>query len=225
MTNDSPLIRLEGLSKTFGPIYANRDITLDIHAGKIKSLLGENGAGKSTLMGMLAGRLSPDSGRILIEGRPCHFSSARDAISEGIGMVYQHFMLVEAMTVAENIYLGHSGGLLLKTEEMERQVADLARDERLDIDPAARVSTLSMGEKQRVDILKLLFRRNRVLIFDEPTAVLTPHEANQLVKAFRHMAHKGKAIVFIRHKLDEVMAMSDEIAVLLKGEVVAEMPA
>jgi general nucleoside transport system ATP-binding protein len=225
VTNDSPLIRLEGLSKTFGPIYANRDITLDIHAGKIKSLLGENGAGKSTLMGMLAGRLSPDSGRILIEGRPCHFSSARDAISEGIGMVYQHFMLVEAMTVAENIYLGHSGGLLLKTEEMERQVADLARDVRLDIDPAARVATLSMGEKQRVEILKLLFRRNRVLIFDEPTAVLTPHEANQLFKAFRHMAHQGKAIVFISHKLDEVMAMSDEIAVLRKGEVVADMPA
>ena len=225
MTTNTPLIRLEGLSKTFGPIYANRDISLDIHAGKIKSLLGENGAGKSTLMGMLAGRLSPDSGRILIEGRPCHFASARDAIDEGIGMVYQHFMLVEAMTVAENIFLGHSGGLLLKTEEMERQVADLARDVRLEIDPAARVSTLSMGEKQRVEILKLLFRRNRVLIFDEPTAVLTPQEADQLFKAFRHMAQQGKAIVFISHKLDEVMAMSDEIAVLRKGEVVADMMA
>ena len=208
MTTGNPLIRLEGLSKTFGPIFANRDISLDIHAGKIKSLLGENGAGKSTLMGILAGRLSPDSGRILIEGRPCHFTSARDAIDEGIGMVYQHFMLVEAMTVAENIFLGHSGGLLLKTEEMERQVADLARDVQLDIDPAARVSTLSMGEKQRVEILKLLFRRNRVLIFDEPTAVLTPHEADQLFKAFRHMAQQGKAIVLISHKLDEVMALS-----------------
>ena len=225
MTTNTPLIRLEGLSKTFGPIYANRDISLDIHAGKIKSLLGENGAGKSTLMGMLAGRLSPDSGRILIEGRPCHFASARDAIDEGIGMVYQHFMLVEAMTVAENIFLGHSGGLLLKTEEMERQVTDLARDVRLEIDPAARVSTLSMGEKQRVEILKLLFRRNRVLIFDEPTAVLTPQEPDQQFKAFRHMAQQGKAIVFISHKLDEVMAMSDEIAVLRKGEVVADMMA
>ena len=226
MTTDSPLIRLEGLSKTFGPIYANRDITLDIHAGKIKSLLGENGAGKSTLMGMLAGRLRPDSGRILIEGRPCHFSSARDAISEGIGMVYQHFMLVEAMTVTENIFLGHAeGSVLLNSEDMERQVADLARDVRLDIDPSARVSTLSMGEKQRVEILKLLFRRNRVLIFDEPTAVLTPQEANQLFEAFQHMAQQGKAIVFISHKLDEVMALSDEIAVLRKGEVVADMKA
>ena len=225
MTTDSPLIRLEGLSKTFGPIYANRDITLDIHAGKIKSLLGENGAGKSTLMGMLAGRLRPDSGRILIEGRPCLFSSAGDAISEGIGMVYQHFMLVEAMTVAENIFLGHSGGPLLHAEDMERQVADLAHQVRLDIDPAARVSTLSMGEKQRVEILKLLFRRNRVLIFDEPTAVLTPHEANQLFEAFRRMAQQGKAIVFISHKLDEVMALSDEIAILRKGKIVADMTA
>lgn len=223
MTTDHPLIRLEGLSKTFGPIYANRDITLDIHAGKIKSLLGENGAGKSTLMGMLAGRLRPDSGRILIEGRPCLFSSARDAINEGIGMVYQHFMLVEAMTVTENIFLGHAGGLLLHTEDMERQVAELARDVKLDIDPSARVATLSMGEKQRVEILKLLFRRNRVLIFDEPTAVLTPQEANQLFEAFRRMARQGKAIVFISHKLDEVMALSDEIAVLRKGEVVADM--
>jgi general nucleoside transport system ATP-binding protein len=225
VTNDGPLIRLEGLSKTFGPVYANRDITLNIHAGKIKSLLGENGAGKSTLMGMLAGRLRPDSGRILIEGRPCYFSSARDAINEGIGMVYQHFMLVEAMTVTENIFLGHAGGVLLNAEDMERQVADLARDVRLDIDPSARVATLSMGEKQRVEILKLLFRRNRVLIFDEPTAVLTPQEANQLFEAFRRMAQQGKAIVFISHKLDEVMALSDEIAVLRKGEVVADMSA
>ena len=223
MTTDHPLIRLEGLSKTFGPIYANRDITLDIRAGKIKSLLGENGAGKSTLMGMLAGRLRPDSGRILIEGRPCLFSSARDAINEGIGMVYQHFMLVEAMTVTENIFLGHAGGLRLHTEDMERQVTELARDVKLDIDPSARVATLSMGEKQRVEILKLLFRRNRVLIFDEPTAVLTPQEANQLFEAFRRMARQGKAIVFISHKLDEVMALSDEIAVLRKGEVVADM--
>jgi len=225
LTNDHPLIRLEGLSKTFGPIYANRDITLDIHAGKIKSLLGENGAGKSTLMGMLAGRLHPDGGRILVEGRPRLFASARDAIDEGIGMVYQHFMLVEAMTVAENIFLGHAGGLRLKSEDMERQVADLARDVRLDIDPAARVASLSMGEKQRVEILKLLFRRNRVLIFDEPTAVLTPQEAQQLFEALRRMARQGKAIVFISHKLDEVMALSDEIAVLRKGEVVADMPA
>lgn len=225
MTSDPPLIRLEGLSKRFGRIYANREITLDIHAGQIKTLLGENGAGKSTLMGMLAGRLRPDEGRILVEGRPRVFASARDAIREGIGMVYQHFMLVDAMTVAENIFLGHPGDLLLKPEAMERQIADLARNVRLDIDPAARVANLSMGEKQRVEILKLLFRRNRVLIFDEPTAVLTPQEANQLFEALRRMAQQGKAIVFISHKLDEVMALSDQIAVLRKGEIVADMMA
>jgi simple sugar transport system ATP-binding protein len=216
---------LEALSKRFGPIYANREITLDIQAGKIRTLLGENGAGKSTLMGMLAGRLRPDGGRILVEGRPCVFTSARDAIQEGIGMVYQHFMLVEAMTVAENIFLGHPGNWLLKPQAMERQVAELARDVSLDIDPAARVASLSMGEKQRVEILKLLFRRNRVLIFDEPTAVLTPQEANQLFEAMRRMAQQGKAIVFISHKLDEVMALSDQIAVLRKGEIVADMMA
>ena len=223
MTSDPPLIRLEGLTKTFGPIFANRAITLDIHAGRIKSLLGENGAGKSTLMGMLAGRLQPDSGRILIEGRNCFFSSARDAIEEGIGMVYQHFMLVEAMTVAENVFLGHPGSLLINKQEMEQQVADLARDVKLEIDPGARVATLSMGEKQRVEILKLLFRRNRVLIFDEPTAVLTPQEANQLFEALHQMARQGKAIVFISHKLDEVMSLSDDIAVLRKGAIVADM--
>jgi simple sugar transport system ATP-binding protein len=223
MSETHPLIRLEGLSKRFGALYANRNITLDIHASRIKSLLGENGAGKSTLMGMLAGRLQPDSGRILIEGRPCHFASARDAIREGIGMVYQHFMLVEAMTVAENVFLGRPGGLLLHSQEMEQQVAALAREFGLEIDPAARIDTLSMGEKQRVEILKLLFRQNRVLIFDEPTAVLTPQEASQLFEALRRMARQGKAIVFISHKLGEVMALSDEIAVLRKGEIVADM--
>jgi len=225
MTAEQPLIRLEGLSKKFGAKYANRSISLDIRAGRIKSLLGENGAGKSTLMGMLAGRLRPDEGRILIDGRPCHFSSARDAIQEGIGMVYQHFMLVEAMTVAENIFLGQSGRILLNPQEMKRRVAQLAQEIRLDIDPGARVAALSMGEKQRVEILKLLFRRTRVLILDEPTAVLTPHEAQQLFEALRQMARQGKAIVFISHKLGEVMALSDEIAVLRKGEVAADMNA
>lgn len=225
MSHDHPLIRLEGLTKRFGSLYANRDITLDICAGRIKSLLGENGAGKSTLMGMLAGRLRPDAGHILIEGRPRQFGSARDAISEGIGMVYQHFMLVDAMTVAENIFLGHPGGVLLQKEAMEHQVEALARHVRLEIDPRARIADLSMGEKQRVEILKLLFRRNRVLIFDEPTAVLTPQESEQLFEALRAMARQGKAIVFISHKLDEVLALSDDIAVLRKGEVVADMTA
>ncbi|MBL0714810.1 MAG: ABC transporter ATP-binding protein [Desulfosarcina sp.] len=225
MNIGAPLIKLESISKAFGPVKANQDITLALRAGKIKSLLGENGAGKSTLMGILAGRLQPDRGRILVDGRPALLRSAQDAINAGIGMVYQHFMLVDAMTVTENIFLGYQGPLILKPAEMEERVAALSGQVRLSIDPRARVADLSMGEKQRVEILKLLFRPNRILIFDEPTAVLTPPEAEQLFEALRHLAAQNKSIVFISHKLDEVMALSDEIAVLHKGRVVADTDA
>jgi simple sugar transport system ATP-binding protein len=225
MTTDPALIKLEGISKAFGPVKANQDITLAFRAGRIKSLLGENGAGKSTLMGILAGRLQPDAGQIMIDGRPHMFRSTQDAIAAGIGMVYQHFMLVEAMTVAENIFLGYPGPPVIKPAQMENQVATLAAKVNLTIDPRARVADLSMGEKQRVEILKLLFRRNRILIFDEPTAVLTPQESAQLFDALRTLAAQNKAIVFISHKLDEVLALSDEIAVLNKGRVVADMDA
>ena len=224
MSASVPLVRLENVSKSFGKIHANRNISLSIEAGKIMTLLGENGAGKSTLMGMLAGRLQPDGGRILIDGNPRRFSSPRDAIAAGIGMVYQHFKLVEAMTVAENIFLGQVDGLLVNHDAMVRTVIELARKVRLEIDPTARVADLSMGEKQRVEILKLLFRQSRVLIFDEPTAVLTPQEADQLFDALRQMTAQGKAIVFISHKLDEVMALADDVAVLRQGRVVADLP-
>ena len=225
MTGDTPLIKLEGISKRFGPVKANQDISLAFRAGRIKSLLGENGAGKSTLMSILAGRLQPDRGRILVDGRRQVFRSAQDALAAGIGMVYQHFMLVEAMTVTENIFLGYPGPPLINPTQMEERVAALARQVSLTIDPRAKVADLSMGEKQRVEILKLLFRQNRILIFDEPTAVLTPQESEQLFEALHQLADQGKAIVFISHKLDEVMALSDEIAVLHKGAVVADMPA
>jgi simple sugar transport system ATP-binding protein len=225
MSAATPLIQLEGISKAFGPVKANQDIDLAFRAGRIKSLLGENGAGKSTLMGILAGRLQPDRGHIWVDGRPGRFRSTQDAIGAGIGMVYQHFMLVEAMTVAENVFLGYPGSVLIKPAQMEARVAALAREVRLSIDPRARVADLSMGEKQRVEILKLLFRQNRVLIFDEPTAVLTPQESDQLFEALRQLAAQNKAIVFISHKLDEVMALSDEIAVLHKGRIVADMNA
>jgi simple sugar transport system ATP-binding protein len=220
----SALIRLEGIGKRFGSVEANRSITLDIHEGRIKALLGENGAGKSTLMSILAGRLQADEGAIFVEGRPTRFSSAADAIGAGIGMVYQHFTLVEAMTVAENIFLGHKGGFWSHPASMERTVADLSRTYGLLVDPSARVSSLSMGEKQRVEILKLLFRKSRALIFDEPTAVLTPQEIDQLFAALRRMAEQGKAIVFISHKLDEVLALADDIAILRRGSVVEELP-
>lgn len=216
------VIALEGISKSFGTVHANRDICLSIRQGTVKALLGENGAGKSTLMSILAGRLQPDTGRIVVDGVPRRFASAKDAIDAGIGMVYQHFKLVESMTVAENVFLGQEGGRLLKPREMEATVKELAVSHSLDIDPAARVSDLSMGEKQRVEILKLLLRKSRILIFDEPTAVLTPQEGDQLFKALALMAEQGKSIVFISHKLGEVMRVADEVAILRKGEVIEE---
>jgi general nucleoside transport system ATP-binding protein len=219
------VVSLRAITKVFGAVRANNDISLDIHAGRIKALLGENGAGKSTLMSILAGHYLPDSGEILIDGQPRALRTTKDAIRAGIGMVYQHFMLVEAMTVAENVFLGQEPGFFLSPRAMQEQVRALAQGFGLDIDPAARVADLSMGEKQRVEILKLLQRKSRILIFDEPTAVLTPQEAEQLFAALRSMAAQGKAIVYISHKLGEVMALADEIAILRRGEVVDELPA
>ena len=216
-------IRLHEISKSFGSVRANRRISLDIHTGKVKALLGENGAGKSTLMSILAGRLQPDSGQIFIDGRPATFHTAKDAIAAGVGMVYQHFMLVEAMTVAENVLLGQSDKFWLNPSHMAANVAKLADGYGLAIDPSATVSSLSMGEKQRVEILKLLYRQSHVLVFDEPTAVLTPREIDQLFDAFRQMKRQGKAIVFISHKLDEVLSVADEIAILRKGCVIDEV--
>ncbi|WP_300669727.1 ABC transporter ATP-binding protein [Desulfoluna sp.] len=216
------VIALEGISKSFGKVHANKDICLTIRKGTVKALLGENGAGKSTLMSILAGRLQPDSGSITVDGTPTHFSSAKEAIDVGIGMVYQHFKLVESMTVAENVFLGQEGGRMLKPRAMETRVRELANAYNLDIDPAATVADLSMGEKQRVEILKLLLRKSRILIFDEPTAVLTPQEGDELFKALSFMADQGKSIVFISHKLGEVMRVADEVAILRKGEIIEE---
>ena len=225
MSASTAAVSLRGITKVFGAVRANNDISLDIHAGRIKALLGENGAGKSTLMSILAGHYLPDSGHILIDGHESALRSTKDAIKAGIGMVYQHFMLVEAMSVAENVFLGQEPGFFLSPKQMREQVRVLAQNFGLDIDPAARVADLSMGEKQRVEILKLLQRQSRILIFDEPTAVLTPQEAQQLFAALRSMAAQGKAIVYISHKLGEVMALADEIAILRRGEVVDELPA
>ena len=218
----NPVIRLEGLCKSFGPVKANRDISLTFTPGKIKALLGENGAGKSTLMSMLAGRKQPDSGQIFVDEQPVRFPSPKEALAAGIGMVHQHFMLVGSMTVAENVLLGQEGGFFLKPREMERRVADLAARFALEIDPAVRVGSLSMGERQRVEILKLLHRDSSLLIFDEPTAVLTPKETTRLFAAFKRMTSLGKSVVFISHKLQEVMDTADEIAILRRGEIVDE---
>ncbi|GFM35759.1 ABC transporter ATP-binding protein [Desulfovibrio psychrotolerans] len=217
-----PLVRLEGICKSFGRVRANHDISLDIRPGMIKALLGENGAGKSTLMSILSGRFAQTSGTIYVDEKPVRFGSPRDAIHAGIGMVYQHFMLVESMTVAQNVLLGQENSWRISPRAMEAEVAALSGRYGLPIDPAARVCDLSMGEKQRVEILKLLYRDSRILILDEPTAVLTPAETDQLFEAMWRMADQGKSIVFISHKLTEVLTVADEIAILRRGEIVDE---
>jgi simple sugar transport system ATP-binding protein len=222
---DLPAVSLRGISKIFGTVRANSEIDLDIYPGRIKALLGENGAGKSTLMSILAGQYRPDAGKIFVDGEPRVFRSTRDAMEAGIGMVYQHFMLVESMTVAENVFLGQEPGFFLSPAELETRVRELAETYGLDVHPAALVADLSMGERQRVEILRLLQRQSRILIFDEPTAVLTPQEGEQLFQALRRMAGEGKAIVYISHKLHEVMSLADEIAILRKGQIVDEVPA
>jgi simple sugar transport system ATP-binding protein len=217
-----PVVRLISISKSFGAVKANQDISLDIRPGRIKALLGENGAGKSTLMSMLSGRFPPDSGTIEIDGAPARFRSPADGIAAGIGMVYQHFMLVERMTVAQNVLLGQTGSFWLSPRAMRATVGALAEEYGLAIDPGARVDSLSMGQRQLVEILKLLYRQSRVLIFDEPTAVLTPAETGNLFQALWNMSEQGKAIVFISHKLPEVIAVADEIAILRQGRIVDE---
>ncbi len=225
MAGVAPLIRLQSICKSFGRVHANRDISLTLEEGKTLALLGENGAGKSTLMAILAGQLQPDSGDIFLRDQRVQFTSTEKAIKAGIGMVYQHFKLVDAMTVAENIFLGNSGGIWLNVARMNREVAQLAEQYGMQVNPAARIGDLSMGEKQQVEILKLLHRKSTVLIFDEPTAVLTPTEAENLFATMKLMVGKGKGIVFISHKLEEVMAIADEIAILRRGEIVAKMAA
>ncbi len=222
MTSAVPIISLKNISKSFGKVHANQDISLDIEAGKILALLGENGAGKSTLMSILAGQLQPDTGSILYHGKAVSFGTTQQAIQTGIGMVYQHFKLVEAMSVAENIFLG-SSKVWLKKQFMHEEVDQLARTYGMQVDPEKRVSELSMGEKQQVEILKLLHRKSNILIFDEPTAVLTPKEADSLFVTMQTMTDLGKAIVFISHKLEEVLSVSHHIAILRRGKVVEQM--
>ncbi len=222
--NPTPLVVLEGIGKRFGAVTACQGVNLAIWPGRIKAVLGENGAGKSTLMGILAGQYQPDEGQVLVNGVPVRFRSTREAIAAGIGMVYQHFTLVPAMTVAENLALGQEGGPWFSPSAMARRVSTQAEALGFAIDPDARVADLSMGERQRVEILKVLSRGCQLLILDEPTAVLTPAETQTLFAALRRLAAAGVAVVFISHKLNEVLAVADEVAVLRRGRVVDECP-
>ena len=218
----SPSVVMEHVTKRFPGVLANDDVSLEIRAGEVHAIIGENGAGKSTLMRILYGMYPADQGRITINGAEVRIHSPRDAIANGIGMVHQHFVLVDPFTVTENIILGEEGGPVLHTEDAEQQVTILADSYGFDIDPAAVVEDLSVGEEQRVEILKALYRGVDILILDEPTAVLTPAETQELFTNLRALRHDGKSIVFISHKLDEVLQIADRITVLRRGVVVGE---
>ncbi|MDP9363073.1 MAG: ATP-binding cassette domain-containing protein, partial [Chloroflexota bacterium] len=221
-----PAIEMRGVTKRFGATVANDAVDFVARFAEVHALVGENGAGKSTLMSILAGLYRPDAGTLSVAGEAVRFRSPREAIARGIGMVYQHFMLVEPFTVAENVLLGQDAtGPRLETRRVERELAELGRRYGLAVDPRARIWQLSVGEQQRVEILRLLHRGARILVLDEPTAVLTPQEASGLVGTLRGLAADGFCVVFISHKLDEVLAVADRITVLRRGRAVATVDA
>ena len=218
-------VELRGITKRFGPVLANDGINLQIRAGEVLGLLGENGAGKSTMMNILSGLYTPDDGDILINGQKVVFEDPGDGIAAGIGMVHQHFMLVPVFTVAENVILGvePTGALdYLDLKTARKQVRDINDRFGLEVDPDALIETLPVGIQQRVEILKVLFRSADVIILDEPTAVLTPREVEAFFEIVRSLRDAGKAIVFITHKLHEILEISDRISVLRHGRITGE---
>ena len=213
-------IELRHITKRFGKVVANDDIDLALDRGEILSLLGENGSGKTTLMNMLSGIYFPDEGEILVEGRPVAIRSPKDAFDHGIGMIHQHFKLIDVFTAAENIVLGLHDGSRLDRREIAAKVKEISDRYGFGIDPNKKVYDMSVSEKQTVEIVKVLYRGADILILDEPTAVLTPQETDRLFDILRAMRADGKAIVIITHKLHEVMALSDKVAVLRKGKYI-----
>jgi simple sugar transport system ATP-binding protein len=221
-----PILELRGITKNFPDVVANDAVDFDLFSGEVHALLGENGAGKSTLMNVLYGLYRPDAGEIRLDGARAEISSPRDAIELGVGMVHQHFMLIPVMTVAENIVLAMEPrrGPFLDRESAEKRVAELSRRFGLLVEPDVKIQDLSVGQQQRVEILKALYREAKILILDEPTAVLTPQEAEELFKIIRSLTAEGKAVVFITHKLHEVLEVADRITVLRLGKKVATLP-
>ena len=221
-----PAIRMDGINKAFGPIQANRNASLEVLPGEIHALVGENGAGKSTLMRILGGLMKPDAGKVEVNGRDVTGWSTSDAISAGIGIVHQHFMLVPTLSVAENLVLGcepKSRGVVLNHQRAAEDVRKLSSETGLSIEPARLISDLSVGEAQRVEILKVLFRGARILVLDEPTAVLSPPEVRELWTVLRRLRDNGDTIVLITHRLDEVVDLSDTITVMRAGQTVARL--
>ncbi len=214
-------LELQGICKSFGSLKANDDVCLAVRQGTVHAILGENGAGKSTLMNILYGLYQPDAGRILINGREVQIADPRAALLNGIGMVHQHFMLVGTLSVVENIVLGMGGqGLRLPLEKHAAKLAELSASFGFDVDPNAQVSRLPIGVQQRVEILKLLYHNADILILDEPTSVLTPNETGPFFEVLRRLKAAGKTILFITHKLEEVMAISDDVTAMRRGRVV-----
>ena len=224
-----PAVTLRGITKRFPGVVANDGVDFEASEGEVHALLGENGAGKSTLSNILTGLYRPDEGEIELYGERVEFASPRDALDAGIGMVHQHFRLVEPFTVAENVALGDHRAegrtFLMHPRRIEEHVAELSERYGLAVDPRARVWQLSLGEQQRVEILKALYREAKILILDEPTAVLTPQEAEDLFATVRGMAAEGRTIIFISHKLHEVKAVADRVTVLRRGQTVATVEA
>ena len=210
-TRQAEAIRLEGLCKAFGPVKANHNVNLTVRRGEILALLGENGSGKTTLVNMLSGIYKPDSGSIYLNGRPVAIRSPREAIDLGVGMIHQHFKLVDVLTARENILLGAGGKLRQSPESLQEQFG-------LECDLNKKIYNMSVGEKQTVEILKVLSRGADILILDEPTAVLTPQETDKLFAILRRMRSEGHAVVIITHKLQEVLDISDRVTILRKGE-------
>jgi len=219
------MLELRNITKTFGNVVANDDVSLTVHKGTIHAIVGENGAGKSTIMRIAYGFYNADSGEILINGEPVAIKNPHDAIAHRIGMVHQHFMLVNTMTVAENIILGAETGsaINLDLDQASKEITNLSNELHLGVDPNAYIEDLSVGQQQRVELLKALYRNAELLILDEPTAVLSPQEVQELFGILRRMKDQGKTIIIITHKLDEVLAISDEVTVMRDGKAVGNV--
>jgi ABC-type uncharacterized transport system ATPase subunit len=225
--SEAPILELRSITKRFPGIVADDAVDFDLLPGEVHALLGENGAGKSTLMNMVIGLYRPDEGEIVIRGKPVTFGSPREAIKHGIGMVHQHFMLIPVMTVAENIVLASEpthAGVLLDYDTAVKQVREVSERFGLAVDPEARVENIGVGQEQRVEILKALYRGADILILDEPTAVLTPQEATELFEIIRGLQQQGKSIIFISHKLKEVLEIADRVTVLRRGKKIDTIP-
>jgi ABC-type uncharacterized transport system ATPase subunit len=227
MSSEAPLLELKGITKRFPGVVANDHVDFDLRRREVHALLGENGAGKSTLMNVLYGLYQPDEGEIRMNGKPVTIRSPKDAIDLGIGMVHQHFMLIPVMTVAENIVLATEpkrGGVLLDYDAAVQRVEEIAKTFNFAINPRARVENIGVGQQQRVEILKALYRGADVLILDEPTAVLTPQEAKELFGILRSLIAEGLSVIFISHKLQEVLEIADRVTVLRRGKMIETLP-